>query len=137
MRWLFVLLLVALTGCSNQPSAEQLLERYLEVSDNGELGEFEDLLAGSALQSALRANQVMTQLQLSQVGSTSFHSFEYASETEYVFCLDVSQTRLIDQFGNDLTPLERAEQIPMKIRIQKFGQGLRISEMDIRRYSNC
>ena len=137
MRWFLVLLLVALTGCANQATAEQLLERYLEASDNGELEEFDDLLLGSALQSALRANEVMTQLQLHQVGSTRFHSFEDTSETEYVFCLDVSQTRLIDEFGNDLTPPERPEQIPMKMRIEEFGQSLRISELDIRRYSNC
>ena len=137
MRWLFVLLLVALTSCANQPTAEQLLERYLQASDNGVLEEFDDLLAGSALQSALRANEVMNQLQLRQVGSTRFHSFEASSDTEHIFCLDVSQTRLIDEFGNDLTPPERPEQIPMKMRIEEFGQSLRISEMDIRRFSNC
>ena len=137
MRWLFVLVLLASTGCASQPSAEQLLERYLQSSDAGQVEVFTDLLAGSALQSAESANKVMAGLNLRQIGNTRFHSFSSSSEDEYDFCLDVSQTRLIDQFGNDLTPLDRPEQLPMRMRIEKFGGEEKISEIDIRRYSNC
>jgi len=137
MHWFLVVFALTLTGCASQASPEQLLERYLQVSDTGELSEFEYVLSGSALESAISANKVMDKLQLEQVGATRFHSFVNSSEDEYFFCLDVSQTRLLDLYGNDLTPKDRPEQLPMRMRIEKFGQAPKITEIDIRRYESC
>lgn len=124
-------------GCAQQESAEDLLDDYLQLSDAGSIEGFNELLTGSALSSAMQANELIQDLELEQVGKTSFHSFEDLGNGQYGFCLDVSKTRLIDSSGNDLTPEQRPPQVPMKMKIESVANGSKISELDIRRFSKC
>ena len=137
MPWFLFLFPFLLLGCAQQESAEELLDHYLQLSDAGAIEGFDELLTGSALNSAVQANEVIRELELEQVGETSFHSFQDLGNGEYGFCLDVSNTRLIDSSGNDLTPEQRPPQVPMKMRIESFAHGSKISELDIRRFSRC
>lgn len=137
MPWFLFLIPFLLIGCAQQESAQDLLDDYLQLSDSGSTEGFDELLTGSALSSALRANELIRDLELQQVGETSFHSFEELGKSDYGFCLDVSKTRLIDSSGNDLTPEERPPQVPMRMKIQSFANGSKISELDIRRFSRC
>ncbi|HEY7796989.1 MAG TPA: hypothetical protein VIB61_04375 [Microbacteriaceae bacterium] len=137
MRWFLFLFPFLLVGCAQQESAEDLLGDYLQLSDAGSIESFDELLTGAALSSAVQANELIQDLELQQVGETSFHSFENLGSGEFGFCLDVSKTRLIDPAGNDLTPEERPLQVPMKMKIESFANGSRISELDIRRFSRC
>ena len=128
---------IFLTGCASGPSAEQLLANYLEVSDSGQLDRLDELLAGEALDSARHANQILIDLDLQQVGSTSFYAFESVSDTQYHFCLDVSATQLIDAAGVDVTPSDRPLQVPMMMRVTNGPEKLLINQLDVRRYSSC
>ena len=126
-----------LTGCAQQMPAEELLSEYLEISDAGLEDEFDRVLAGSALSSALDANSLMQQLNLSQLGETEFYSLQTLDDETYAFCLDVSKTKLIDQSGDDVTPVDRPLQVPMVMKTDYFSGSSKITELDIRRFSKC
>ncbi|MDR9443796.1 MAG: hypothetical protein RI530_02460 [Microbacteriaceae bacterium] len=117
--------------------AEELLSEYLEISDAGLEDEFDRVLAGSALSSALDANSLMQQLNLSQLGETEFYSLQTLDDETYAFCLDVSKTKLIDQSGDDVTPVDRPLQVPMVMKTDYFSGSSKITELDIRRFSKC
>jgi hypothetical protein len=117
--------------------AEELLSEYLEISDAGLEDEFNRVLAGSALSSALDANSLMQQLSLSQSGETEFYALEVLDDGTYAFCLDVSKTKLIDSSGDDATPTDRPLQVPMLMRTEYLSGSSKITELDIRRFSRC
>lgn len=137
MPRIFLLAAFLLTGCTQQLPAEDLLSEYLEISDSGLEEEFDRVLAGSALNSAVDANLLMKQLDLSQSGETDFYAFEAVEQGTYSFCLDVSKTTLIDSNGIDMTPDERPLQVPMLMKTDYFSGGSKITELDIRRFSKC
>lgn len=126
-----------LTGCAQQTPAEELLSEYLEISDAGLEDEFDRVLVGSALNSALDANSLMQQLSLSQSGDTDFYAFQALDDGTYAFCLDVSKTKLIDSSGADVTPVDRPLQVPMVMKTDYFTGSSKITELDIRRFSRC
>lgn len=134
---ILVLLSLFLTGCTQQLPAEDLLIKYLDLSDDGLSQEFDQVLAGPALSSALEASELLEQLNLRQVGETDFHSFESLQQGVYSFCLDVSKTTLIDSDGIDRTPTDRPLQVPMMMRVENLLSSSLITELDIRRFSRC
>lgn len=137
MLRLLIFLPLALSACSSSIPAEELLVDYLEISDSGKTEQFSEVLSGSALSSALEANQIMSDLGLSQVGETRFYRFESTEANQYQFCLDVSETSLRDLAGQDRTPIQRPTQVPMLMKVQNFPNGPRISELDVRRFAKC
>ncbi len=135
-RILFLVTLF-LSGCTQEISAEDLLSEYLEISDAGLEDEFDRVLAGSALNSAIEANLLMKQLDIRQAGETRFYAFESLEEGSHAFCLDVSKTKLLDSNGRDVTPIDRPAQVPMKMQTDSVSGGSKITELDIRRFSRC
>lgn len=113
------------------------MTEYLQLSDKGLSSEFDQVLTGSALDSAIAAGKVMQQLDLTQAGETSFDSFENISEGKYSFCLDVSKTTLFDSSGADLTPADRPLRVPMSMIVEQLPKGKKISQLDIRRFARC
>lgn len=134
---LLVALPLVLTSCSSDIPAEQLLKNYLSISDAGDTDRLPEVLTGQALNSAEKASQLMTSLELSQEGKTVFYKFNQIAENEYSFCLNVSETKLIDPLGVDRTPRQRPTQIPMSMRLSELPSGTKISELDIRRFASC
>ena len=137
MRLLLFLLPLLLTGCTQQVDPEQLLGNYLQISDTGQVEEFDQVLAGSALTAAKDANELLADLGLEQRGQTRFYAFQNSSDSEFIFCLDVSKTKLFDEAGVDQTPPDRPLQVPMTMKIETFANLTKISELNIRRFESC
>ncbi len=126
-----------LAGCAQSPSAGQLLDRYLNLSDAGMHEQFDQVLSGEAKQAALQANDIMAELNLEQVGETDYFDLEQISSSKWRFCMDVSETKILDQLGNDLTPEARPTHLPMTMTLESLGSTKKITELEIRRFENC
>jgi hypothetical protein len=137
MRLLVFLLPLLLIGCSQQVDSQQLLKTYLQLSDSGQVDDFDQVLTGSALTAAKDANELLSKLGFEQRGATRFYAFENTSDSESEFCLDVSETKLFDRHGVDQTPQNRPMQVPMTMKTESFGNLTRISELNIRRFESC
>jgi len=130
-------LIFLLTGCAQEQTAEQALSRYLELSDAGLPQQFDQVLTGQAMEAAMQADDVLAELDLIQSGQTEFFDLEQTREDSWIFCLDVSDTKIFDQSGNDLTPPNRPTQLPMMMKVDSSGSATKITQLEIRRLQSC
>ena len=85
----------------------------------------------------MQANDIMAELNLEQVGETDYFDLEQISSNKWRFCMDVSETKILDQLGNDLTPEARPTHLPMTMTLESLGSTKKITELEIRRFENC
>ena len=137
MRYFIFALIFLLTGCAQEQTAEQALSRYLELSDAGLPQQFDQVLTGQAMEAAMQADDVLAELDLIQSGQTEFFDLEQTREDSWIFCLDVSDTKIFDQSGNDLTPPNRLTQLPMMMKVDSSGSATKITQLEIRRLQSC
>ena len=137
MRYLIFVFLLTIAGCTQPQSAEQTLSRYLELSDAGRHQEFGEILAGEAMDAAMQANEILEELELIQSGETEFFDLKQTGDNSWSFCLDVSNTKIFDKSGSDLTPTNRPGQLPMTMTLESFGSSKKITELEIRRLQGC
>lgn len=137
MRYFIFALIFLLTGCAQEQTAEQALSRYLELSDAGLPQQFDQVLTGQAMEAAMQADDVLAELDLIQSGQTEFFDLEQTREDSWIFCLDVSDTKIFDQSGNDLTPPNRPTQLPMMMKVDSSGSATKITQLEIRRLQSC
>ena len=137
MRYLIFVFLLTIAGCTQPQSAEQTLSRYLELSDAGLHQEFGEILAGEAMDAAMQANEILEELELIQSGETEFFDLKQTGDNAWSFCLDVSNTKIFDKSGSDLTPTNRPGQLPMTMTLESFGSSKKITELEIRRLQGC
>ena len=137
MRYFIFALIFLLTGCAQEQTAEQVLSRYLELSDAGLPQQFDQVLTGQAMEAAMQADDVLAELDLTQSGQTEFFDLEQTSENSWTFCLDLSDTKIFDQNGNDLTPPNRPTQLPMMMNVDSSGSATKITQLEIRRLQSC
>jgi len=137
VRYFIFALIFLLTGCAQEQTAEQALSRYLELSDAGLPQQFDQVLTGQAMEAAMQADDVLAELDLIQSGQTEFFDLEQTREDSWIFCLDVSDTKIFDQSGNDLTPPNRPTQLPMMIKVDSSGSATKITQLEIRRLQSC
>jgi len=137
VRYFIFALIFLLTGCAQEQTAEQALSRYLELSDAGLPQQFDQVLTGQAMEAAMQADDVLAELDLIQSGQTEFFDLEQTREDSWIFCLDVSDTKIFDQSGNDLTPPNRPTQLPMMMKVDSSGSATKITQLEIRRLQSC
>lgn len=95
-------------------------------------------LSGDALETDIESMRVMEERGWSLVGDGHLAKFEGikvdGSRRESVsaaVCLDIGAVRVLDVDGNDITPGERQERLPLRVGFTWSGSSLTISSSDI------
>lgn len=101
MRWL--LLLPILTGCAvvDIDGVANSLNQYAQTATT--VSSLDQVLTGSALQSAVQSAQLLEKLKISQSGVASFE-LQQASGGQARGCLDLSNVQFLSPSGEYLSP---------------------------------
>lgn len=95
MRFLALVALLALAGCTGQAQqAQTLLNEYAAAAASGQ--DLTPYLTSEALSSAQESQLLVEELGLSSFGTSRFTETKALSSGEYQSCLDVSQIRFLD-----------------------------------------
>lgn len=115
-------------------AAEEVYRAYNDSSNEGSGAS--DFLTGAALESDLEAQRYLKQNELSLHGDSVIVSFNGTDSTlgsptiriTAQVCLDVSQSRVLDAQGTDVTPEERADRWSLDITFVGTADELSISD---------
>lgn len=153
--WVGAVLALALaTGCMPEPeptpsptgfaseeeafaAAEETYRAYVDAvnarrTDAHSGVDPKSFLTGGALDADLRSDERFASKGIRIEGATSIRSFEMGSVTgdgiALTVCLDATQTRVLDEQNNDVTPPDRPETLPLDVLMTGGRDGLLISE---------
>jgi hypothetical protein len=122
---ILLLITLLLSGCTTSPnSAEESLNQYALAAANGY--EFDELLVGQALESALETRELIAALGLESFGASRFSQTKSLGENWFSSCLDVSATSFRDANGEQLL-LDRLER---QLVLAKFEKG-RVADLQL------
>ena len=122
---ILLLITLLLSGCTTSAtSAEQSLNKYALAAANGY--EFDELLVGQALESALETRELIATLGLESFGSSRFSQTKSIGQDRFSSCLDVSATSFRDANGEQLL-LDRLER---QLVLVKFENG-RVADLQL------
>ncbi|GAB6856111.1 hypothetical protein [Microbacterium xylanilyticum] len=119
-------------------AAEAVYREYTDAGAKADSGDAtarpEDYLAGAALEDELASQRDLKSQGLTIKGAARVESFsgsKFSPETSQVaadVCLDVSQTRIIDKSGGDVTPANRPLLVPLQVEFTRAGSSLLIAK---------
>ncbi len=122
-------------------AAEESYKRYLRVSDAiaAEGGTHPERLSPYVTPEELRrANEDFGSLQSAtrhMQGESKFDSLtlqrQDAQEIVVYLCLDVSEVRVIDAGGSDVTPASRVDRVPLEVAFALDGSELLLDSSDV------
>ena len=157
----------ALTGCTPEPeptptptaafaseeeaftAAEEVYREYNEAGNARLRGEEtpdpQDFLVGAALEGDIDAANLLREQGLHAIGSVRFSSFrgigfeQTARDVTInaVVCLDVSDTRVLDSTGNDVTPETRPDVVAQTVTFVMTSKGMLLSQEDSADEAQC
>jgi len=102
-----------------------------------------DYLIGTALEAELVTQRTLEEMHRSLVGTAVVASFTATSlstdhtEIEAVVCLDVSDSRVIDADGDDVTPSERPSVLALEIGFVQTGGELAVASSKVADHQTC
>ncbi|MFB7252248.1 hypothetical protein [Microbacterium sp. NPDC056234] len=121
-------------------AAEEVYRAYLIAEDamgNEDPGEDpQSYLTGQALKDTAAAQQAFDEDGVRIVGTTTLQSFEGATadveasvaKLVAIACIDVSESRVLDSSGSDITPVDRDTSWPLEVTFVGDRSSLLISE---------
>ncbi|MFJ4225341.1 hypothetical protein [Microbacterium sp. NPDC089695] len=130
-------------------AAEEVYRAYNDAGNARNAGEPEpnpqDFLVGNALEGDIEGVRLLEEGQLTVDGEVKVDSVALeeapvrSQQTKVVVlvCLDVSQVRLMDANGNDVTPRGRADVVAQEVTFTSDGDDLRISSEASADVSQC
>lgn len=119
-------------------AAEQTYRDYVDAlnaeADGDTASDPTTFLVGEALQTELDSRRELEANDQQIAGHLTIDSFRTFSQTngdrvETDVCLDVSQTRIIDTNGTDLTPATRPDRVGVRVSLVPIDRVLRIEQI--------
>lgn len=115
-------------------AAEEVYRAYNDAGNAEE--DTSPFLTGAALDSQLETRRYLDQNGLTLSGDSTIVSFvgsnatpgQSVSTIEAQVCLDIGQSRVLDDEGNDVTPADRAPRWPLIVTFVGSSQELLISD---------
>ncbi len=148
-----LLIVAALTACTPDPTptpsptgfasdeeafaaAEDTYRAYIDALSARQTGDESvdplDFLTGQALEDAINSDRQLELEQLELSGPITVTSIEPKDATDYSAsahaCVDMSQARVLDASGTDITPPTREDQFSVDIEAIWTGAGTLISQ---------
>lgn len=130
-------------------AAEEVYQAYLEASaaraEGAEEYDPQSYLSGSALNGDIEAQRALAEAHLKILGATSIDSFsgvaaDFGSVVASVVanaCIDLSESRVINSEGGDVTPAGRASTSSVRIEFAGSSAELLITRTAARSDSKC
>ncbi|MBD8023955.1 hypothetical protein [Microbacterium gallinarum] len=128
-------------------AAEETYRAYVDalnaVREDPTASDPQDFLIGEALEIDIDTQQQLDQADLVIVGSTSVVDVEGLetspdlTQVQIAVCMDSTDTRVIDGAGKDVTPQDRPAQTRVRVQLERFDNGLVISESDLMDEDSC
>ena len=161
------MLIVALAGCTPEPpeptptptsafaseaeafaAAEETYRAYVEAlnarhADPTARPQPTDFLIGEALEAELDTEQLLKEQGRSIVGparATDFRAVDAEADLSTVtavICLDVADSRLLDEEGVDVTPADRPDLLALEVEFVVVDGDLAISRSDVAGDQTC
>lgn len=123
-------------------AAEEVYRAYNDAS-NGQ-AKTSDFLTGSALRSDLETKRYLKENDLTLRGDSEIVSFsgvearlESIAEIQAQVCLDVSDSRLLNTDGADITPADREDRWRLNVTITGSADALTISTSSVAEEASC